>query len=156
MSFTGLEWVANFEKTRWFVVLRIGKPDADGLNKLLYTCNSTTQEYGQPVLYARVTDYKPKPTPGKSPRGKRLKSQQRTDWSSIQDVSDAFHISIAWTLSAPSQNLLHSTETIVNDHFEKITRIPVKISEMKSKIGNIVTNLPLPSSVLEGKSLFGG
>lgn len=135
--------------------MRIRKPDADGLNKLLHTCNSTAQEYDQPVLYAKIIDHKAKTTPGKSPRGKRLKSQQRTDWSSIQDVSDAFHMSIAWTLSAPSQELLRLTETVVNDHFEKITRIPIKISEMRSKIGNIVTNLPLPSSVLEGKSLFG-
>ena len=71
------------------------------------------------------------------------------------NASDAFHISIAWTLSSPSQGLLEMTESITVDYMKEISRIQVKIEEIKSKVGNLVTNIRLPKTVSVGKGLFG-
>jgi hypothetical protein len=73
----------------------------------------------------------------------------------MDDISDAFHISIAWTLSSPSQGLLELTESTTVDYRKEISRIQVKIEEIKSKVGNLVTNIPLPETVSVGKGLFG-
>jgi hypothetical protein len=113
-------------------------------------------DYGQPVLYTKLHPHlSHKATPGKLPSSKSTKSHPKTSSSSMRDVSDAFHVSIAWTLTPPRQELLNSTESTAKDCFEKITQLRVDVSEIKAKIGNVVTNLSLPNSVLEGRKLFG-
>ncbi|KAE9368409.1 hypothetical protein N431DRAFT_381813 [Stipitochalara longipes BDJ] len=146
-SFSGLDWVANFEKTRWFLVLRLRKPELDGLNKLLHLSNQIVQEYGQPALYTR----RPLQTKRKPP-AKKLPNAR---WVEMEDVSDAFHISIAWTLAAPNEELLEITTTVSTEYTQILDQIQVQIGEIKSKVGNVVTNIPLPKSVLVGKGLFG-
>ncbi|TVY83516.1 U6 snRNA phosphodiesterase [Lachnellula suecica] len=156
---SGLDWVANFEKTRWFLVLRIHKPDADGLNKLLHVCNSAVQDYGQPPLYAKGTATKGEGK-AKSARGTikgKMTNQfsSKAHWSDLQDVSDAFHISIAWTLGSPSQELLHSTESTSTDCFKDFAQARVNINEIKAKVGNAITSMPLQTNIQEAKGLFG-
>jgi hypothetical protein len=73
----------------------------------------------------------------------------------MDDVSGAFHISIGWTLRSPSQGLLELTKTIALDHMKELNQIRVKIEEIKSKVGNVVTSIPLPKNVSVGKGLFG-
>jgi hypothetical protein len=161
VSFTALDWVPNFEKTRWFLVLRLAKPDANGLNKLLHVSNIAVQEYGQPPLYvsgAPVGEMVAKKmTQPRRSNGKAARpiSASKMEWSSIQDVSDAFHISIAWTLESPSDQLLKVTTSINTEDLAKMKQIQLKIREIKAKVGNVVTNIPLPMSVVEGQGLFG-
>ncbi|KAN0094017.1 U6 snRNA phosphodiesterase Usb1 [Hyaloscypha variabilis] len=148
ISLSGLDWVANFEKTRWFLVLRTRRPELDGLNKLLHLSNRIVQEYGQPALYtSRFLQTKRKPPAKKLPY---------TDWDDMEDVSDSFHISIAWTLTSPNEELLKLTRTVTTDYVEKLDRIQVQIREIKSKVGNVVTSIPLPNSVIVSKGLFEG
>lgn len=144
--FAGLDWVANFEKTRWFLVLRLRKPELDGLNKLLYLSNQVVQEYGQPPLYAKVSMH-----PVISKRKKSLNNSL----VGTEDFSDAFHISIAWTLNAPTQELLELTKTVARDQMTALDGVEVEIKEIKSKVGNVVTGIPLPRTVSVGKGLFG-
>ncbi len=73
----------------------------------------------------------------------------------MQDFSMAFHISIAWTLAAPGPELLELTTSLMSDHFDKIKETRVAVEEIKAKVGNVVTSMPLPKSITLSKSLFG-
>ncbi|KAJ5642902.1 uncharacterized protein N7484_005409 [Penicillium longicatenatum] len=75
----GLKWVSNYERTRWFLVLRVGKPGPDSLNGLLRLSNRVLARFGQPPLYASHGN------------------------QHNQDFSDYFHISLAWALKEPCQ-----------------------------------------------------
>jgi hypothetical protein len=83
------------------------------------------------------------------------KKTLKTFWDDMKDVSDAFHISIAWTLTKPTPELLELTKTMVTGHMKDLCQILVKIEEIKSKVGNLVTNISLPRTVSVGKGLFG-
>jgi hypothetical protein len=143
--------------------LRIQKPAANGLNKLLHVSNTIVQDYGQPPLYF-TTRKTVKDATTKNNRGPRAKLDRRPsisrkpsifDWGEMQDASHAFHVSIAWTLETPSQKVLELTNSGLSDEFEEIRQTQVKIEEIKSKVGNVVTSLPLLKSVVESKGLFG-
>jgi hypothetical protein len=41
------------------------------------------------------------------------------------------------------------------DGFEDIKKMSFKVEEIKAKVGNAVTNIRLPRSVIEGKALWG-
>jgi len=129
-------------------VLRLKRPGFDELNKLLHVSNQVVQEYGQPVLYTTLNIHAKRKQPAQ-----KLSNAQ---WVGLQDVSDAFHISIAWTLTAPNDELLKLTRTVFADYTKKLDQVRVQIGEIKSKVGNVVTNIPLPRSVLVGQGLFGG
>lgn len=43
--------MANYEKTRWFLVLRLERPHRNELNRLLRICNLVSTQHGQPPLY---------------------------------------------------------------------------------------------------------
>jgi hypothetical protein len=143
--------------------LRIQKPSTDGLNKLLHVSNTIVQEYGQPPLYIKSINAS-KAATTKNNRGPRAKPDRRNslskkssmfNWGEMKDASDAFHVSIAWTLEAPSQKLVELTNSRMSDEFEEFRQTQVKIEEIKSKVGNVVSSMPLQKSVAEGKGLFG-
>jgi U6 snRNA phosphodiesterase len=73
----------------------------------------------------------------------------------MEDLSDAFHLSIAWTLTSPNSDLLELTKRMTTDHMKELEQIQIEIGELKSKVGNVVTNIPLPKAVSVGKGLFG-
>lgn len=157
VHFSILDWVPNFEKTRWFLVLRTEIPEINGLNKLLHVSNRIVQEYGQPPLYA-----KPNEAPGKafnidhrSKNASRRSSQLKVDWSGMQDVSAAFHVSIAWTLEPPSQDLLETTSDLATDQSVDLMQLTFTVEEIKARIGNMVTGIRLRKGVSEGNGLFG-
>jgi hypothetical protein len=158
LRFQDLDWVSNFEKTRWFLVLRLRKPEGDGLNRLLDVCNGTVEEYLQPPLYAA----------SRSPRERPLKvhGRPRKQGSNnivalpkidgLSDFSTAFHISIAWALEKPSSPVADLTRAAINDEIlESLKRVPITVDALKIKVGNIVTSVSLPLKAVEGKSLFG-
>ncbi|KAJ5404267.1 hypothetical protein N7509_004138 [Penicillium cosmopolitanum] len=128
-----LKWVSNYEKTRWFLVLRVSKPKADNLNRLLGLCNSTLHRFGQPPLYARAD-----PMSERSPDSGPAPGSAQTDDG---DFSGCFHISIAWCLNAPDSTELER----VNDvKLDKAQAIDVPFPCVKAKIGNYVESFELP------------
>ncbi|TVY90118.1 U6 snRNA phosphodiesterase, partial [Lachnellula willkommii] len=158
-AFSALDWVANFENTRWFLVLRIQKPEFDSLNKLLHVCNTAVQDYGQPPLYVKASTTATSGNTAESPKWpKRETSKNRSSakayWSNLQDVSEAFHISIAWTLGSPSAELLARTKSVATDDFQDVAQTCVNIQEIKAKVGNAVTNMPLHTNIQEATGLF--
>ncbi|KAH8813168.1 hypothetical protein F5884DRAFT_787621 [Xylogone sp. PMI_703] len=156
--FTGLDWVPNFEKTRWFLVLRARRPIADELNKLLHVCNSVAREYGQPLLYtetrsgtshAAAANVRGEASGSNGRLSKRNGARGKaTDyWEDMVDVSDAFHVSIAWTLEKPSEEVIERTKEVQESaDFEEVRKATkIKTEEIKAKIGNVVTSIGLPS-----------
>lgn len=151
-----MDWVQNFIKTRWFLVLRITAP-GNGLNKLLHICNRVVQEHGQPPLYmkgvdANMLDQNLEPV---TSSGTPVLGELPVEWDGMHDASDAFHISIAWTLEAPSKDMLEATRIVSMNQFEDVKRTVLRVKEIKSKIGNVVTSLPLQKNISEGKGLLG-
>jgi len=115
----GLDWVANHDRTRFFLVLKLSKPDKDDLNKLLLACNATARQFGLPQLY----------------EGDDLPNQQRK----TVDKSDAFHISIAWTLREPD---VQARERLTGVGQDQARQLKVGFSMLKLKIGNTVVDMP--------------
>lgn len=155
--FSSLDWVPNFEKKRWFLVLRTEIPELNDLNKLLHISNKIVQEYGQPPLYAKASEASRKTlnTGHGSNNAPRQSSQLKVDWTGMEDVSDAFHVSIAWTLEPPSQGLLEITNALATDRSADLKQFTVTVEEIKAKIGNVVTGIRLRKGVSEGNGLFG-
>lgn len=145
ITFNGCDWASNYEGTRWFLALRVAKPLEDNLNKLLRVCNDTVQSHGQPPLYASAAPPDPD-TPAQNKLPPQSPSQQK-------DLSSSFHISIAWALTAPPR-------TSNDPAAPKIVKLgsastPIMASEIKAKIGNVVTSIPLFEDRGERKGLFG-
>lgn len=136
-------------------------PELNALNKLLYISNKVVQEYNQPTLYAKLPNFEDeivrKSTKSKVKRSQNARrgSEFEMDWNGMQEVSGAFHISIAWTLEQPSFQLLAATKSMAADEFEDVGKVSFRVEEMKAKVGNIVTNIRLPRNVVEGKALWG-
>ena len=157
VTISSLDWVPNFEKTRWFLVLRLQQPPSNGLNKLLHISNKVVQQYEQPTLYITLPEVvrRSAKTESKGSQDARRGSESKIDWSDMQEVSDAFHVSIAWKLERPSFELLATTKSMVVDGFDDVKKTSFKVEEMKAKVGNAVNNIPLPRNVIEEKALWG-
>ncbi|CAD6441994.1 a7dc0336-fb66-4118-84e1-a7f1730d0624 [Sclerotinia trifoliorum] len=160
IGFSGLSWVPNYEKTRWFLVLRLNIPESNALNKLLHVSNKVVEEFGQPPLYAdsRASENDTKiahPSKRDAKNFKEKTRQKEESFVNMVDLSKAFHISIAWTLLPPDQELIEATEQLTSKELMKVQEIQIQTKEIKAKIGNVVTNLPLPVGITEGKNLFG-
>ena len=152
VAVTGLEWVANYENTRWFLVLKLEKAPQDGLNKLLHVSNQTAKEFGQPPLYTdwlqpsvdtdRPSRKRHLGNPGRSKETTRAAASghiTRPAPSSYADMSSSFHVSIGWTLDAPSQTLRERLNTTGID----FQAIKIDVNTVKAKIGNGITAIPL-------------
>jgi hypothetical protein len=122
------------------------------LNKLLHVSNKVSAEFGQPPLYAQPTSTH---HPPKKHTARNNLRRSSSDFEHMQDLSDAFHISIAWTLVQPGEALIAATELVMKEQSTTVKDIQVTTKEIKAKIGNIVTSIPLTKGVAEGKSLFG-
>lgn len=127
--------MANYEKTRWFLVLRIKKPDNNALNRLLHLCNRTLAQFDQPPLYAKPShDSRPSRPP-----------HRRSDEAS-PDYSDCFHISLAWSLLEPSHQ---ECERVEATDLKPLRGLRVRFDSVKAKIGNHVESIPLPKDINE-------
>lgn len=169
MKFTRLDWVSNYEGTRWFLVLRLAKPAEDALNQLLHISNKLVGSFGQPVLYAEAADYTGHRSEGRaritSMRGRSGASARRAitpnrQLSSIpkeRDLSEHFHVSIGWTLQRPSEEMMTRLSTINESDgvMKDIKILSVRFNSVKLKIGNTVKDVALPVKAEEGKGLIG-
>ena len=158
ISIGGLKWVSNYEESRWFLVLGIEKPAGDGLNKALRVSNHIAERFGQPPLYAALQPVTiPHATRGYGQRahgrgfGGRASSSgdQALRAAPNSDLSAHFHISIGWTLEAPSQKSIDSLQTI---DLEEIKGFQINVDCLKAKVGNIVTAVALPTHSKTDKS----
>jgi len=111
--FTGLDWVSNFDGTRWFFVVT-AKSTENELPALLRLTNLTFVTYHQPVLYSTSKD------------------------------EIGFHVTIGWSLEAPEEELRKQLATDIGTEFKaQLSQLTMKVEEVKVKIGNVVTVLPL-------------
>jgi U6 snRNA phosphodiesterase len=119
---TDLAWVPNSDRSRYFMVLKLEKPANDDLNKLLRACNTCAKDWHLPLLYDQA---------GKD------------ESSSVQafDRSSAFHISIAWTLHDP---VTDQKDQKSSKPLEPVTGIFIDLASVLMKVGNSVTEIPLP------------
>lgn len=118
-------WASNFDKTRWFLVLRLSTPENDDLNRLLKACNACAREYGQPELYKqdRMSDVDPNKTGA--------------------GMDDRFHISIAWTLEKPDT---HDSRSTSSHEASGLYTEALSFTTVKLKIGNAVHDISLPAT----------
>ena len=124
-----LAWHHSPDSERSFLVLRIRGLSGcnDELSALLRNCNRLVSSYGQPELYAS--------------RG------SGHDASSC--VSDAFHVSLAWSFTAPTAELSQRTaDVFARPEFRDaiLSHISIPVDGIKVKIGNVVTNVALPET----------
>ena len=131
----GLDWVANQDKTRWFLVIRIEKPPKDELARLLYVTNEVVQGFGQLPLYG---------APHQPPLGTAPRAQD--------DVSSSFHISIGWSLNTPSTD---SSVKLKDEVDARDIAFHLLVSFIKVKIGNGVTAISLVSKVKTYNGIVG-
>ncbi|KAI9737658.1 MAG: poly(U)-specific 3'-to-5' RNA exonuclease [Claussenomyces sp. TS43310] len=154
ITFAGLRWVQNVEGLRWFLVLRLAKPENDGLNRLLNACNAAAQEFRQPPLYAGSAA-KTLPRKASVHSSKKLRNEVMAEHAT--DQSDSFHISIAWCLTAPSAEDIKAVENTFDNtsHLQSIRHLSFLVDEIKAKIGNIVTSISLRPDIPEEKRSLG-
>jgi hypothetical protein len=126
-----LDWVSNYERTRWFLVLRVTKPANDNLNRLLSLSNHSLAHFGQPPLYAG------RPA-GPVHRLERNESVQ-TD-TQPEDLSHCFHVSLAWSLPEPTPEQKKKIEAIDLHHLRSLF---IHFDCVKAKIGNNISSIPL-------------
>ncbi|KAL4814109.1 U6 snRNA phosphodiesterase Usb1 [Aspergillus spinulosporus] len=126
-----LDWVSNYERTRWFYVLRVKRPDGDCLKRLLHISNRSLGLFNQPPLYAPLLNSK---SGGNQPNIRGSKP------ASTGDYTECFHISIAWSLEEPTDQEKKSMESI---DIQRLKTLMIKFDCLKTKIGNNVSSIPL-------------
>ena len=157
----GLDWVANEEKTRWFLVLQIEPTPKNELAQLLQIINKVVENFGQKPLYEELRSRssfsrlrgQDRDAPGKS--DKRVTVRPRSpaaESAHAIDPSSKLHISIGWSLSAPSADLNLTLKDGTSLH--NVT-YKFHISSVKVKIGNGVTAYSLPSRVETSNGIIG-
>ncbi|KAI2638546.1 U6 snRNA phosphodiesterase Usb1 [Xylaria nigripes] len=150
----GVEWHRTAESARSFLVLRVKAPGGDEkslanpqLASLLGRINTVVMEFGQPALYA----------------ADNTSSKGGDASGNSSDVHKAFHISIAWSFASPTAELRRATDAAFFEDKgarDEIGAMRVRVDGIKSKIGNVVTHVPLSAARVRrnsggGRALFG-
>jgi U6 snRNA phosphodiesterase len=143
-------WVPNFDRSRWFLVLRLTRPKNDELNRLLRICNGVVGGFGQHCLYEEDGSRDgQKENLEQGPGESRKKEAVRKDGGANVDEpdrSDCFHISIAWTLEDPGgrgEDAIGGSSELTD--LAK-NNIKIHLDVVKVKIGNVVHDVPLAQS----------
>ncbi|KAH8682423.1 U6 snRNA phosphodiesterase Usb1 [Xylariales sp. PMI_506] len=148
------------------------------LATLLHRSNAVAKAFDQPALYAFATVKESAPPSSGSPapasattESKPVKDDDSTTTSAAAttrtDVESAFHISLAWSFSAPTPELSRVTSEVCSSPalLAGIQEMRVNVDGVKVKIGNVVTHLELRRAGgvaaaaaafgADGRSLFG-
>ena len=164
MSVTGFDWTANYEKTRWFLVMRLDRAPQDGLNELLRMSNTVVQKFGQPTLYTDSQSSRAahpiypqghkKPQRGSKKPGSASSKDplSHMELANYVDASASFHFSIGWTLTAPSGSLSKKLDHASHD----FQAMRISVTSVKVKIGNSITSIPLASKIDTSHTIIGG
>jgi hypothetical protein len=123
----GVSWVSNYDRTRYFLVLKLGRPKGNELNRLLNICNTTALHFGLTQLY-------------NSDKFATANKATQNATQEIPDRSDAFHISIAWTLQKPTEKV---KEELAQYNVDLAEKLKVHFNVLKLKIGNTVVEFSL-------------
>ena len=148
VNFSGVDWVANAERTRWFLALRVEKPGGNELNRLLGACNTVARARGLPTLYEK-SDSPTTPLRNTVKKRKMANGQAERDGTvdpqdnSMIDFTDRFHFSIAWSLNAPiGLSDAVSPAAAGGPILNETLKLKASFNEVKVKIGNTVRSLP--------------
>ncbi|KAF1969898.1 hypothetical protein BU23DRAFT_231853 [Bimuria novae-zelandiae CBS 107.79] len=146
VNFSGLKWVPNYERNRWFLVLGIEKPVQDELNRLLDACNDAADKCGHPPLYVGDIGDGPmeESVPSKKARKWRKSTQNEstpTQTKSTIDRTQNFHVSIAWNLTEPDPEWVTLVQSVDVSKFIASPHGPFE--GVKAKLGNVVNNIEL-------------
>lgn len=153
VRFGNPKWVPNFERTRWFLVVGLEQPEHDELNRLLVACNDASRAIGLGALYDRdefATESKDAPVLEK-------KKKYSADFRESADRSERFHVSLAWKLEPPSDELL---DPLADPQVAKLVRdsisdaLSLRFNEVKVKIGNAVHSLDLCAKAVVESTAF--
>ncbi len=117
----GVSWEPNLERTRWFLVMRLTRPDGDELNKLLTLTNRVVYGMGLPMLYQAD--------------GSKLREEK--------DHTSTFHVSIAWRLEEPTSKQKHRL-SMGTGEVEDLKSVGIRFDNVKVKIGSVVHDMHLP------------
>ncbi|PKX91024.1 HVSL domain-containing protein [Aspergillus novofumigatus IBT 16806] len=126
-----LDWVSNYERTRWFLVLRVTKPAKDNLNRLLGLSNRSLAHFGQPPLYAGISA---------GPVHSHGRHESVKPATQPEDLSHCFHISLAWSLTEPTPEQKKKVEAI---DLRRLQSLIIQFDCVKVKIGNNISSIPL-------------
>jgi U6 snRNA phosphodiesterase len=123
-----LSWVANYDKTRWFLAARAEPRESDGneLNKLLWACNSAVGDLGFDTLYM--------------PKGQEKEQLDRSNF---------FHFSLAWCLASLAQTR-NLSQDILDDAWQRkdadeVRQLTMLVDTVLMKVGNAVHAISLGS-----------
>ena len=153
--------MANYEQTRWFLVLRLEQPAGDALNSLLWVSNKTALEFDQPSLYmATESPSGQSKSRGQTRavrfRGRGGSSSFRIDHPapplSPQDCSRMFHVSIAWSPTPPVDEMLKIARSA---NLAELRQIRLPVRRVKVKIGNAITSFLLTHTTHESRGILG-
>ncbi|CAM1504568.1 Fc.00g021590.m01.CDS01 [Cosmosporella sp. VM-42] len=121
-----LRWYKSPDSDRTFLILQVSegcdvrddsKPMNSGLTSVLARCNAIAKSFNQPSLYTQFQN---------------------------GPVGSWFHISIAWTFDSPDEEAITRTsDLLLQDEFKEILSWEIEVSDVKAKIGNVITNIPL-------------
>lgn len=138
----GLDWVANEEKNRWFMVLRVAQSTTNELVQLLRISNGVVAEFGQRPLYQEHQRVFYPPHGLNEDSATKVNKIDRFD-PIPQSMASQFHISIGWSLKPPPNH----TEKLRNVFALDNSMFRFDVSTIKVKIGNEVIALSLLSGV---------
>jgi hypothetical protein len=150
-KFHSLKWVPNFERNRWFLVLRIEKPTDNELNKLLSACNEATHKCGHPALYSGGQGDGPMENNTAQDDFKKRKRETLEDVE--DDRSERFHISIAWNLEEPEPEWISVIKAIEVGRY--LATPEATFNTVKVRVGNVVHNINL-SAERSGRTIKRG
>lgn len=131
-----LRWVHNFDRSRYFLIVTLKRPENDELQKLLTICNKTAQAFSLPQLY----------TEG-SPMVVGVSDGTTEDEGEVFPITtkpqdhEKFHISIGWILEQPQVDGLTA-----GHQPERLDNLPVEFKQVHLKVGNQITTIPLKTS----------
>ena len=155
-----IDWVANFEATRWFLVLRLTKPAGNELNRLLQISNQVASNFGQPSLYSPSVQAENRATE----RGRVYRARSGRRRANLRgallaprpppvpDQSSSFHISVAWSLKPPSEEMKGA---LANIGVSELAALSLHVEAVKAKIGNAISVFPLSSKAKASKGILG-
>jgi hypothetical protein len=146
VRFTGLKWVPNYDRSRWFLILGIQKPAQDELNRLLRACNDATEESGHPPLYVGGKGDGPMQDNNAidiaSKRGESIKNEDAVGQAKSDiDRTQNYHVSIAWNLTEPGPEWITLAQDVNVSNFIDSPQTPFET--VKAKIGNVVHSIEL-------------
>ncbi|KAH7313568.1 hypothetical protein B0I35DRAFT_275743 [Stachybotrys elegans] len=135
----GLAWYKSPDSNRNFLIMRVNSPlgakertsPNPELMSLLTRCNTVAAQFNQLPLYQRNKN---------------------------EAVGTAFHISIAWTFDVPTvETSIKALDSLSADQFRQLHSWEIDVSNIKVKIGNIISSVALRglgSRVESSRSIF--